>query len=169
MKIENAIGNGKVYSFMGSNPTKATNYSSAMANASSQTPGSGNNADNIAFLLSLCKDHQKKVGKAKSLGGNEGLIEVKSQDNTIRATIYPNPVTAFLYMNINSSEERIATITLLDFTGKRVLQYPVELSLGNNQYEINIQNIEHIHSGMYFMQVVSDDEVLLSKKIACIK
>ncbi|RAR75655.1 T9SS type A sorting domain-containing protein [Flavobacterium aciduliphilum] len=68
--------------------------------------------------------------------------------------IYPNPVTTIL--NINSNENEIEEISVIDLMGK------VMLKQKNNFNQINVQNLA---SGIYFLSVTSSGKTTIQKFI----
>ena len=69
--------------------------------------------------------------------------------------VYPNPATSFLSIQ-NHENIQIDKVTIFDISGKKILEQ------NNNFNSINIQNLE---SGIYFLQIKSDDKTAQIKFI----
>lgn len=79
--------------------------------------------------------------------------EYKTNDN--KFAIFPNPVNNILSIQ-NFENKLIDKITILDLTGKMVLEQE------NNSNSINVENLQ---SGMYLLQILSEEKSCVSKFI----
>ena len=75
-------------------------------------------------------------------------------------TIYPNPATTTVQVEINANNDTNATISVLDLSGRIVMKNNLNLVKGFNQQQLDISNLG---DGLYQIQVTSDVEVLTSK------
>jgi alpha-tubulin suppressor-like RCC1 family protein len=73
-----------------------------------------------------------------------GLEKIITDSNYI--SIYPNPVKEILYLQ-NETIKAIEKIVIIDISGKKVLE-----QVGNNKQ----MNIQQLHQGMYFLQILSE-------------
>lgn len=71
-------------------------------------------------------------------------------DHQIKVVLYPNPSKEQL--QINSSEQQITTLRVLDLNG-RVLQVPFKLN-GNNA----TLSTSHLANGTYLLEIFSQDQ-----------
>lgn len=72
-------------------------------------------------------------------------------------TLYPNPVTSGLTLTFPSNYDQVE-LTLFDDNGKRIRK---QTASGNTAY-LNISDLIH---GIYFIQIVYDDQVTTKKII----
>ncbi len=89
-----------------------------------------------------------------------GLEELTNISNT---TLFPNPTTNNLFLNIESNTTSALSINVFDISGKELQNNTIQTTIGKNQYNINA---EHLEAGVYFIEL-SDGNV--SKKIKFIK
>lgn len=84
-------------------------------------------------------------------------ISLPDQKNTINATVFPNPASKYIYVNIEKVQPQ-STLSLIDITGKTVYQSSVVT--GMNQI-----NVENIAPGVYLLKVISADKSYIEKFI----
>jgi hypothetical protein len=89
---------------------------------------------------------------------NENWTSIKEQSiNGINdVTIYPNPCIARMNLKINKRIDGIANVSILDVTGKIVIQKQT------NQTEM-VFDTEKLAKGLYLVKVESEKTVLLTK------
>ena len=75
-------------------------------------------------------------------------------------TVYPNPASTTVQVEINANNDTNATISVLDLSGRVVMNYNLNLVKGFNQEQLNISDLG---DGIYQIQIASDAEVLTSK------
>lgn len=85
-------------------------------------------------------------------------------DNT-DVVLYPNPTTDKLSIAINSKKSTKGLINVLDITGKVLYTQTIDFEIGKN---IISQSTTELPSGIYFVQVKSDEQ-LVTKKLVVIK
>lgn len=79
-------------------------------------------------------------------------------------TIYPNPFNSSLSINVISAEQTNLSINWIDITGRKIGEpQPVNLEYGMNQFNTKIP--EDIESGIYFLQMVCKNSILLVKVV----
>jgi hypothetical protein len=84
------------------------------------------------------------------LGANETTNENKN------ITIYPNPCNSQINVKINKEPYITATISIIDITGKTIIQTQT------TKYE-NIFNTEKLAKGLYLIKVESGGSITLTK------
>ena len=91
----------------------------------------------------------------------EAEPRLTSPQNNEEITVSPNPTTGKL--NINYSEKFNGSINLYNLSGQKILS---QLVIGNNINNIDISNEQ---TGLYFMQIVSENGINHEFKIILIK
>lgn len=81
----------------------------------------------------------------RSFSGNTGVSE---QITKLQITLYPNPATDKLFVNVPNAE-----ISIMDLQGKLVKQTSNETTL----------DVSQLQQGVYFVKVVANGEVMTSK------
>lgn len=92
---------------------------------------------------------------------NIGLQEL----NTISLGLYPVPVSNTLNVKINSNFSDVATINIVDITGRTVLSKAVKFEVGNNTIELNTSLLK---SGIYFCHF-SNESFSTTQKFVVVK
>ena len=103
----------------------------------------GNHAGGLAFFNS----------------SNVYTVGLSQIDNSILASVYPNPVTDKLYININSSTIENLTITLVDVLGKEIYK----TKSFNKTLTIDVS---FYASGIYFLSIKNENvKTIFNSKI----
>jgi len=121
----------------------------------------------IMFLLafSVSAQNSKYVyenQQAKSTQVSSGVTE---PDNFISfVSVYPNPVADVLKISFKSSRNSKVMISLFNNIGKQVYSQESNVEPGNNMFTIDVRS-KSIESGIYFVQLLAEKEVLTKKLI----
>jgi len=109
--------------------------------------------------------------KAQSIYNNNGIQKDISHQYILprtaivdNITVFPNPVSDVLKISLKSSEKSLVAISLFNNIGKQVYQQEYIVNEGNNVFAIEIRN-KAIEPGIYFVQIVIDNEVITRKLI----
>lgn len=73
-------------------------------------------------------------------------------------TIYPNPVSDIVNIDISAMNNEIQEMYLVSITGERLMD------IKTNESVIQA-DISHLNSGVYFVRMISDDSTIYSQKI----
>ncbi len=76
---------------------------------------------------------------------------------SIKASIFPNPVSDHLTIEIDNSQTLSSLPVIYDLTG-RITEAPI--SKTNNRYTANVSNL---HGGIYYIKLTNNDEIKLLK------
>jgi hypothetical protein len=76
--------------------------------------------------------------------------------------IYPNPVTDFFNVEIESQKAAIIEIKVTDATGKLLKTIKSNVLAGVNKLNVNMQEFA---AGAYFVQVLENGKLTLTKNI----
>lgn len=75
--------------------------------------------------------------------------------------VYPNPLSDYLFVEINCVEYAQATIVLLDILGNQVQQWEnVEVVPGTQKVRLNLKPL---HSGIYLLKVSIGDQKFVNR------
>jgi hypothetical protein len=90
---------------------------------------------------------------------------VSTTDNFIdNLSVYPNPVVDILKISFKSGQKSKAVILLFNNIGKQVFTQESDVVPGSNLFSIDVRN-KSIEPGIYFVQIVVENEVLTRKLI----
>ncbi|MCB0761774.1 MAG: T9SS type A sorting domain-containing protein [Flavobacteriales bacterium] len=91
--------------------------------------------------------------------GIEDNVEELAQQTFI--SVYPNPATDVLFVNIRSQQGEKVSIQLVDLTGKVVIDQRTKASAADSKHRIDLGDCS---PGMYLLQVKAGDK-LMSEKV----
>ena len=86
-----------------------------------------------------------------------GLNELTTITNT---SLFPNPTTNNLFLNIESKIQSQLNINIFDISGKEIQNTTIQTSIGNNQHQINTENLE---AGIYFIEIADGNNEKVTK------
>lgn len=89
-----------------------------------------------------------------------GLEELTNVSNT---TLFPNPTTNNLFLNIEATSENKLNTRIFDIAGKELQNNTIQTSIGKNKYNMHTENLE---AGVYFVEL---NDGATSKRIKFIK
>ncbi len=88
-----------------------------------------------------------------------GINEISS---TLKANVYPNPANQELNIDLYSQSQNTIVIELIDISGRLVLSEQYQISIGLNQKQINIDQVQ---KGLYMLKLSSENGVSTEKII----
>ena len=92
-------------------------------------------------------------------------LSITATDDFIdNLSVYPNPVADFLKISFKSGKKSRAMLSLFNNIGKQVYVQESEVVTGNNLFSIDLRS-KSIESGIYFIQIVVENEVITRKVI----
>ncbi len=80
----------------------------------------------------------------------------------LEAVVYPNPANEALNVKFQSNQSFDAQIVVSDLVGRSVVQKKIRVENGDNYQQINVLNMP---SGVYFLQVKTDKQLIFTEKI----
>lgn len=79
------------------------------------------------------------------------------------SSTYPNPFTKEINMKIVCEKENVATIQLMDITGRVVTTQTASLNKGNNL--VQLPNLEKLPAGNYILNTIIDSKIINTSKL----
>ena len=101
-----------------------------------------------------------KTDDINIFGITTGINNLIASDSEV--TVYPNPAQNNLNIGLLLIKNSDVEINIKDVTGKTVLSKNNKVLKGENKLQIETTNLS---SGLYFVQVKSDDVLISTKKI----
>ena len=81
-----------------------------------------------------------------------------------RVSIYPNPSNGIAFIKLNNLDNKEVKVNLVNILGKEIMQlYSGEIL--SNYYEINNIDFSQLETGIYFVKVVADGNVIMTDKL----
>jgi len=108
------------------------------------------NGINYYRLRSVDKDNSAKLSDIRSIK-NEGIADI---------TVYPNPVSDRLILNVNAEKAANGQVVILDLSGKIVYTGLLRINPGNTVIPIAAESIA---SGSYIIKIQLNDELIVKK------
>lgn len=144
--------------------TDGTNFTKIM-----EVPGV-NGASN-AKVISATDNQVSNLGsiwyyRVRAIRKNTGSVlstVITVRNKSANILISPNPADAFVNVHMTAPTASVATITVLDANGKRVLQQSQQLLTGNNAFQI--AGINGLQQGTYLVQVIVQHEIFNQKLV----
>jgi len=77
-----------------------------------------------------------------------------SKDSLIQPTltIYPNPTSEIMILDITSTQPGLAEFKLYDLSGRLVTKQSFDVGIGGNSHSVNLNNLG-LESGIYLIQL----------------
>jgi hypothetical protein len=98
-----------------------------------------------------------KIGEAASLMLPD--ITINS-----RVSIYPNPSNGIAFIRLNNLANKEVKVKLINILGKEIMHlYSGEIV--SNYYEINDIDFSQLETGIYFVKVVADGDIIMTDKL----
>lgn len=102
--------------------------------------------------------------KQIDLDGKENLskiIALKIKKTNKKITVSPNPFADFININIEWSNSEPVSANIFNVEGKEVFSKRISVNKGSNY--LKIDNLSHLPSGNYFLQLVSSRQKIIEK------
>ena len=147
--IGSSVNSGTSYElvYYNSNTRNATYYIKVIGKDGAYDPGC------YSLLAQVFSGGNRPVSHA-SVPVNEVTEDLYKQ------FLYPNPASAFVYLNFNSATEGLVNIQIVNSIGQLVKQHPVNTIKGHNQFKIQVADIR---PGMYILRINKGDLNLTKK------
>jgi hypothetical protein len=147
---------------------RSSNGSSFTKIGSKNSAGSaGRNAyqfsDNLSAVSGNVFYYRLKIVDLDGRSEYSSVIMVRKDQKTLSGlTVNPNPVVGGLAtVRFNASASSIATVRVIDMTGKVVLQQQNKVAEGVNSIPVN--NASQLQKGTYILQVLNGEELTATK------
>ena len=102
-------------------------------------------------------DHDGSYYYSKTIG-------IRRNNKSTLLIIYPNPVTETLYVNVASTINDKATISVINSSGALMIQQQVELANGNNSF--TVEGISRLSSGIYQLSIKLGSGKFITKQFS---
>jgi hypothetical protein len=76
-------------------------------------------------------------------------------------TVYPNPFTSNIKLNINSTKETAVTIRISNTSGQALVNRVVTLQPGDNV--VVLRDLDALKTGIHFMEIMTEDGQITQK------
>jgi PKD repeat protein len=119
----------------------------------------GVTSDYVMITLSAEKPHADVV---MTFSGNS-ILGIGNKVSVVDSySVYPNPVTDHLTINIDMKQDVVANAELYNMTGQLVVKSQAILNQGNNTVRIHTAALQ---SGIYSLRIYANEGMILSTKV----
>ena len=132
-----------------------SNYTPAQIETAIRNGCDNINAENNNYIGQIGSG---RINAYKTLNPT-GINEITSANN-FTFDIYPNPVNDKLFMDVMTVKSQTIKLSILDLLGDRLLEKSINLS---SNYSKEVIELPEISSGVYLLQILSDDGVFTRK------
>ncbi len=91
------------------------------------------------------------------------VIDGDGKELLNQLSVYPNPFSSYVDLSFRSDGPASAILTLVDMTGRTLLERGQNVGAGMNSIRLN--ELERLPSGIYFLRIESGDAVITSKLV----
>ena len=90
------------------------------------------------------------------------LAGIDNHDNIANVTLYPNPATNYVNVNIEGDQAQVFNAAVVDMTGKTVYSEQISFGGGNETHQIGVRNLA---KGFYFLHLQNENGKVIRKFI----
>ena len=98
-----------------------------------------------------------KIGEASNLMLSNSVI-------ASRFSIYPNPTDGKTFIELNNLANKDVEVSLVNILGAEIL-YLFNGEIVSNYYKINDIDLSHLETGVYFVKVIADGDMVMTDKL----
>ena len=91
--------------------------------------------------------------------GPQGINDLLT-DNSV--SIYPNPASTDLFIEVNALRQEMVEVSILNLLGQSVIEARLDLGQGENKTQIGLNDLD---AGLYIIQMKSGDESFMKKLV----
>ncbi len=89
-------------------------------------------------------------------------LGLNKQTGLSNVYVAPNPATDEINVYVNSIYKQTANLSIIDVTGKIVMEMPISFNVGNNQTSVSILNLS---KGIYTLKITGNQQLFTQKII----
>ena len=147
----------------------ASNYTWTVPTGSIINSGQGSKTIDMNFgpaisangIVTVKATNTCGTSTAKVLGVVTNIC-VRLDNQTTSFVVYPNPAHGQFNVSFNAEEAHQSRITLMDASGRIIIDQNVEAASGENNYNFDVTNVA---SGIYLLQLQSQNSIEKTKII----
>jgi choice-of-anchor A domain-containing protein len=146
----------------GVNFTKVNTVSATNSSVSSTVTSYSLN-DDISSISSTVVYYRLKMMEKSGKAKNSNIVSFKLGKAKSGIVVNPNPAVSFFNLKITTTKDAVATIRVMDLSGKLMIMQNNKVMPGTNAFLFN--NLSNFSAGTYNVQVMIDGEVFNEKLI----
>ena len=96
--------------------------------------------------------------------GEESDLMIVENTTSARVSIYPNPTDGNAFIELNNLADKLVEVKLVNILGAEV-KHLFSGELVSNYYMINNIDLSDLETGIYFVKVVADGDIIMTDKL----
>jgi len=96
--------------------------------------------------------------------GEESDLMIVENTSSARVSIYPNPTEGKTFIELNNLANKELEVKLVNILGEEIMHL-FSGEIVSNYYMINNIDLSHLETGIYFVKVVADGDVIMTDKL----
>jgi len=96
--------------------------------------------------------------------GEESDLMIVENTTSARVLIYPNPSDGNTFIELNNLADKEVEVKLVNILGAE-LMHLFNGEIVSNYYMINNIDLSHLETGIYFVKVVADGDIIKTDKL----
>ena len=96
--------------------------------------------------------------------GEESDLMIIENTPSARLSIYPNPTDGNTFIELNNLADKEVEVKLVNILGAEIMHL-FSGEIESNYYMINNIDLSHLETGIYFVKVVADGDVVMTDKL----
>ncbi len=118
--------------------------------------------DLSAYLAGMVYYRIVQVNKNGTVNVSK-IIALKKEGAEVSIKVYPNPVSDVLIVEIPSLTKQAATAIIYDATGKELMQKPLLINKGVNQFRFT--EVSRLLQGFYTLRIITNTKTYIEKLV----
>jgi hypothetical protein len=96
--------------------------------------------------------------------GEESDLMIVDNTSSARVSVYPNPTDGNTFIELNNLADKEVEVKLVNILGAEIMHL-FSGEIESNYYMINNIDLSHLETGIYFVKVVADGDVVMTDKL----
>ena len=140
--------NGQVYETIGRINTSGSSTIETRYNFTDATPSKGTNYYRLVMIDKTGKEEYSKIISITNKGNQSTVITYIKLSSTTNTVI----------IKVNSTKTQTAKLSIIDVTGRTVLNTPVQLQKGSNSFT---KTVPALFTGVYYVKLFSNGQIVI--------
>ena len=96
--------------------------------------------------------------------GEAATLMLPNSTIASRLSIYPNPTNGQTFIELNNLADKEVEVKLVNILGAEIMHL-FSGEIVSNYYMINNIDLSHLETGIYFVKVVADGDIIMTDKL----
>ena len=96
--------------------------------------------------------------------GEESDLMIIENTSSARVSVYPNPTDGKAFIELNNLAYKEVEVKFVNILGAEIIHL-FSGEIESNYYKINNIDLSHLETGIYFVKVVADGDIIMTDKL----